>query len=374
MSEIKIKTSLAAPGMVVARDIYSSNDQLIVSAGTALTDRFITRLKFYSVSEIEIIKEDKSAVTTKRSTKKAPSKAGIPSDGYSTHLETIKSTSDFQQFTKSFYSSFMTYKDHLNKAVRGETALDTEMMLNNISEIFASCQNPSSLFDMLMGIRNLDDVTYVHSMNVALICNLFAVWLKFSPEETRNLVLAGLLHDIGKMLIPKSIITKPSKLTEEEYAKIKNHSLLGYNILKNQKLDSHICLAALQHHERSDGSGYPMGLSREQLDPYARIVAIADVYDALTAARVYRGPICPLEVIGIFQSEGLSKYDPQYLMIFLEGIMNSYMNHTVRLSNGETGRIVLMQRNSLSRPVVYISENHYIDLAKQTEITVTEII
>ena len=248
------------------------------------------------------------------------------------------------------------------------------MLLENVSEIFSSCQNPSGLFDMMLCIRSLDDVTYVHSMNVALICNLFAVWLKLPKEEADHLVLSGLLHDIGKMLIPKSLLTKPTKLTAEEYKTIKNHAQLGYSILKNQSVDSHIRLAALQHHERCDGTGYPLGLTSEQLDSYAKIVAIADVYDALTAARTYREPICPLEAIGLFQAEGLTKYDPKYLMIFLDGIMHAYLNYTVRLSNGETGRIVMMHRDSLSRPVIQISENRFIDLSKESDVTVVEII
>jgi HD-GYP domain-containing protein (c-di-GMP phosphodiesterase class II) len=211
-------------------------------------------------------------------------------------------------------------------------------------------------------------------MNVALVCKMFAGWLKFSETETNNLILAGLLHDIGKMLIPKSILTKPTKLTDEEFQTMKNHSQLGYSILKNQNADSHICLAALQHHERCDGSGYPLGLTAAQIDSYAKIVAIADVYDALTASRVYRGPVCPLEAIGIFQTEGLTKYDPKYLMCFLDGIMNAYQNCTVRLSTGVIGRIVMMQRNSLDRPVVQISDDQFIDLNKTPGVTVAEII
>jgi len=365
MGNTKIKTMYAEPGMVVAKDVYSPAGQLIVSAGTELTDHFITRLKFYSVLELSVVTAPKTkpASPTGQAAPKAPQ----------THVEKVKASPEFKQFSKAFYSTFVSYREHLNHVVRGEAVLDTKALLDNVSEIFSSCQNPSGLFDMMLCIRSLDDVTYVHSMNVALICNLFASWLKLPEEEAKNLILAGLLHDIGKMLIPKALLTKPTKLTAEEYKTIKNHAQLGYSILKNQNVDSHVRLAALQHHERCDGTGYPLALTADQMDPYAKIVAIADVYDALTAARTYRDPICPLEAIGLFQAEGLTKYDPKYLMIFLDGIMNAYLNYTVRLSNGETGRIVMMHRDSLSRPVIHVSDERFIDLAKEPNITVLEI-
>lgn len=364
MKTKRIYTLYAEPGMIVAKDIYSPSGQLIVSAGTELTDHFITRLKFYSIMELSV------EITAKSQTPSTPERvAGAPL----THVERVKASPEFKQFSKAFYSSFVSYREQLNSAVRGEKKLDTDELFGQVSDIFSTCSPSGTVFDMMMGIRNLDDATYVHSMNVALLCKMFAGWLKFSEEETKNLVLAGLLHDIGKMLIPKSILSKPGKLTNEEYQTIKSHSQLGYSILKNQNLDAHICLAALQHHERCDGQGYPLQLTANQMDPYAKIVAIADVYDALTAARVYRGPVCPLEAIGIFQSEGLTKYDPKYLMVFLDGIMHAYLNYTVRLSNGETGRIVMMHRESLSRPVIQISDDRFIDLAKEPGITVLEI-
>lgn len=368
MRYLKVKTALAEPGMIVGRDIFSSSGQLIINAGTELTDHVITRLQFYSIPDVTIALPDKEDSAKKSSPKKPASSQ------YMTHVEKVKASDEFKQFSKSFYSTFVSFREHLNQVVRGEAKLNTALLLEVVSEIFASCKNPGSLFDMMLCIRSLDDVTYVHNMNVALVCKMFAGWLKFSETETNNLILAGLLHDIGKMLIPKSILTKPTKLTDEEFQTMKNHSQLGYSILKNQNVDSHICLAALQHHERCDGSGYPLGLTAAQMDSYAKIVAIADVYDALTASRVYRGPVCPLEAIGIFQTEGLTKYDPKYLMCFLDGIMNAYQNCTVRLNTGVVGRIVMMQRNSLDRPVVQISDDQFIDLSKTPGVTVAEII
>ena len=158
------------------------------------------------------------------------------------------------------------------------------------------------------------------------------------------------------------------------YHVIQEHTTLCYNILRDQNVDPRIARAAWQHHERCDGKGYPNGLTLNEIDPFAKIVAIADVYDALTAKRVYRGPICPLEVIGIFQTEGLTIYDPGYLMTFLDQIMYSYLNYTVSLSNGETGRIIMMQRNQLDKPVIALSDDRYIDLRDHPGLTITGVV
>ncbi len=364
---MKLKTIFAEPGLIIGQDIYSASDHMIAQKGAILTDRMITRLKFYSIEEIIVVTPDSLRTNEKREIKKTEPPP-------SSFVGRIKASPEYRTFTTTFYSSFVSYKEQLNEVIQNKAPLNTDSMLADVSKIFASCKNPNSLLDMMMGIRELDDATYVHSMNVALICNLFAHWLKYDEEETQTLTLAGLLHDIGKMLIPASIIKKPGKLTEDEYRIIQEHPVLGYNILKEQKVDSRIANAALQHHERCDGGGYPKGLTLNQIDPFAKIVAIADVYDALTASRVYRGPVCPLEVIGVFQTEGLTTYDPGYLMTFLDQIMYSYLNYTVKLSNGETGRIIMMQRNQLNKPVIALSGNRYIDLRDEPGLTILGVV
>jgi len=371
MKEVmKIKTAFAEPGMVIGKDIYSSSDYLIAGEGSVLTDRMITRLKFYSVEELVVVTPESLRAKEEKKTTFRKKPVVVPESSY---VGRIKASSEYRNFTKTFYSSFVSYKEQVNDIIQNKAPLNTENMLADVSKITAACKNPNSLLDMMMAIRHLDDATYVHSMNVALICNLFAHWLKYNKEDTEALTLAGLLHDIGKMLVPMEIIKKPAKLTKEEYRIIQKHPILGYNILKDQDIDPRIARAALLHHERCDGKGYPMKFKSDNIDPFSKIVAIADVYDALTANRVYRGPICPLEVIGVFQTDGLTIYDPGYLMTFLDQIMYSYLNYTVALSNGETGRIIMMQRNQLNRPVIALSGNRFIDLRDEPELSIIGI-
>jgi len=369
---VKISTSIAKPGMAIGKDIYSPSGNLIAGVGTKLTDRMITRLKFYSVHEITII-TPKSLRTKKEDSVPViiDTPTNVPETSY---VGRIKTTDKYREFTQNFYSSLVSYKAHICDVVQNKAPLNAEQLLGDVSKVLAACETPDALLDMMMCIRDLDDATYVHSMNVSLICNLFAIWLKMNEKDTRILTLAGLLHDIGKMLIPDEILTKPGKLTEEEFQTIKEHPVLGYNILKTQDINYHVCMAALMHHERCDGHGYPSNLTGDKIDMFAKIVAIADVYDALTASRCYRGPVCPLEVIGVFQTEGLTQYDTKYLMIFLDRVMCSYLHYTVKLSNGETGKIIMMHRNTLSRPVISLENGNFIDLASERNITIVGVV
>ncbi len=127
------------------------------------------------------------------------------------------------------------------------------------------------------------------------------------------------------------------------------------------------------HHERCDGSGYPSRLLTNDIDEFAKIVAIADVYDAMTSARVYRGPLCPFDVVHIFETEGLKKFEPKYLLTFLKRIMDTYMNNDVLLNNGETGTIIMINQLYLSKPVIKTAAS-FIDLSQEPDLYITKIL
>ena len=139
---------------------------------------------------------------------------------------------------------------------------------------------------------------------------------------------------------------------------------LGHKILKDTDLDLRIKLAALQHHERYDGSGYPRGLESDEIDTFASIVAIADVYDAMTAARSYRAPKCAFQVIAAFEDDGFQKYNPKVIFTFLQRVAACYNNSRVLLSDGTAGQIVYLNKNTLSRPIVDTVEHGLIDLSQ----------
>ena len=240
-------------------------------------------------------------------------------------------------------------KENINNFIVNDEDLNVDQLLDETLTLFGENSTTISMFDMLHNMRQIDDSTYAHSVNVALICRLIGKWKNFSEKDMDTLTLCGLLHDIGKSKIPNEIIGKPGKLTDSEYEEIKKHPVIGYNLVKNLDIDQRIKNAVLLHHERFDGKGYPLGLTGNEIDDFTSIVSIADVYDAMTANRCYRDGLCPFEVIAMFEKEGLTQFNPKYILTFLDHIANTYINNEVLLSDGSSGKIVLINKK-LTRP------------------------
>lgn len=364
----RIRTSDLRPGMKTAEDVYSYNNQMIVPKGTVLDDKMITRLEFYSVLAIRITDDEGLEGSTQQQAVESGSSSNISQLAENaSYSERIKASKQFQEFEKNFLRTTEEFKTSLKALAEEGKEVDSKALLNNITNMITEDMTSISVFDMLHNMRQYDDFTYMHSMNVALICNVFAKWLNMSDTDVEIATMGGLLHDIGKLKIPDNIMRKPDKLSPAEYNIIKTHPLQGYNILKDKNMDDNIKQCALVHHERCDGSGYPLGLTGDRINRFAKMVAIADVYDAMTAARIYRGPLCPFRVIGIFETEGLQKYDSQYILTFLEHIATTYMNNRVKLNNGEEGDVIFMNRNQYSRPMIQCGSK-FIDLSKEPEL------
>ena len=257
----------------------------------------------------------------------------------------------------------ISLKEDFDLIIAGQVDGACDHLLSEAASLFAS-KTSLELFDMIHTMRSVDDSVYAHSLNVALISRAIGKWMQFSKEDLNTLTLAGLLHDIGKTQIPPEILNKQGKLTDEEFDIIRSHAKLGHKILKDTDLDLRIKLAALQHHERYDGSGYPRGLESDEIDTFASIVAIADVYDAMTAARSYRAPKCAFQVIAAFEDDGFQKYNPKVIFTFLQRVAACYNNSRVLLSDGTAGQIVYLNKNTLSRPIVDTVEHGLIDLSQ----------
>jgi putative nucleotidyltransferase with HDIG domain len=343
--------------MTVANDVYTSNDQLIIPKGTELDDRMITRLRFYNIYGLLIYKKEAEIEYIKEES----------------YIEMVRNTQEFKKFNHTYIDTINNVEDNFTKVIEGSGEFDIDALLADTDRILKEGRNGAHILEMLHGIRNYDDLTYVHSLNVSLICNIFADWLKLSPEDTKILTLAGLLHDIGKMMIPREIISKAGKLTTEEFNIIKTHSIKGYQALKDQSIDIRIKHAALMHHERCDGTGYPNGFVADQINDFAKIIAIADVYDAMTSNRRYRDAICPFDVVEEFERDGFLKYDPGYLMTFLERIVQSYMHNIVRLNDGREGEVIMINKLALSRPVIRVGAD-FVDLSKEHKLVIAAII
>lgn len=378
-----IKTSDLKPGMVTAESVKTKRGQELIPAGTTLTKQLISRMEFYSIDFACI---DETSILTEEEIQAALQAAMAQKLGHSTqevktvesqpeitspknevaYSQKVKRSKSFQEY--SLRSSMVTkmLQDQLEGFVFEKQPLDFDEMLKGVKSLITPGQTVIQYFDMLHNLRSSDDSVYSHSLNVAMISRILGKWLKWTGSDLDSLVIAGLLHDIGKILIPPEILNKEGKLTDEEFEQIRRHPRAGYDLIKDLKIDSRIKKAALQHHERCDGTGYPMRVDEIMLDDFAMVIAIADVYDAMTAARKYRAPLCPFQVIREFERDGYHKYKTEFLLTFLRRIATTYQNNRVILNDGQAAKIILLNQNSLSEPLVQLDDGSCIDLASSS--------
>jgi len=353
------------PGMVLAKDVHVNSQKVVLlNKGDVITRKDLAKLAFYSIDKVciedKIIKQPQSGTDDDFGT--------LP-----TRSERIKASLEFQEFKKDFEECADTFENTINDVILKNKEFKVGELMAPIYKLLRNNPNTNTVFDMLHNLREYDDATYAHSINVALISNILAKWLKMDDTEIETATQSGLFHDIGKIMIPEKIIKKPGKLTAKEYEEIKKHPQIGYDVLKDKPIGNHIKNAALMHHERCDGTGYPQGLKAPQIDRYAKLVSIADVYDAMTSARYYREPLCPFTAIELFEENGFTKYDSEMIMTFLKHIVDTYISSTVKLSTGEIGEIIFVNQDSLSKPTVKIGDD-YIDLSKRQGVTIERIL
>lgn len=356
----KILVNELKPGMLTAEDIYAIDGQLIVPKKVILTAKTIEKLSSFGVYSIRV--ED-AVVESADAVDETPS-----------YSDRIQSSEDFKNFKREFEESLEIFKTGLNQIIEANSKNDAENLLSQTLTLVSRNEHSSvSIMDMLLNMRNYDDSTYAHSMNTAIICNIFAGWIGMSPQEKVLATSCGLFHDIGKLHIPEQIIQKPGPLSKAEFESAKRHPIEGYNILEKVGLNNEIKNVALMHHERCDGSGYPYGFTGEKISKMAKLVTIADVYDAMTSQRVYRDPICPFDVIEKLEDERYTKYDADLILTFLKNVCNSFIGQRVRLDNGLEGDIVFINPDRLSRPMIKCG-NKFINLAEHKSTRIVSII
>lgn len=373
------------PGMIIAKAIYTSRGQLVMEENTVLTAELISRLSFYSIYNVTVKGTDDSSDEAALSESDADTPQEAPAQEANAAPPNLASNTFYSHKVKS-QPEFLKYQIEYNKEIRSvkeifdaviqnpEAPVDFRQILNDFNKLIASCRTTVALFDKLHNMRQDDDSVYAHCLNVALISRMMGKWLKLDDNERDILTLCGLFHDIGKTSIPDEILNKPDKYTDEEFALIKQHPLFSYKLLKHQPIDERIKNAALQHHERWDGSGYPQNIEGNAIEDYAAIVAIADVYDATTAARSYRPPLCPFQAISMFEKDGLQKYHPKYILTFLNRIATTYQHNRILLSNGQSANIVMINSKHLTRPMIQMDDGSVIDMLDNPELEITKII
>lgn len=315
-------------GAKLARTIFNSDGGVLLSKGIELRECYVMKLRQYGINEI-YLEDDISAGIEPEDV--------IKEETRNEAVSLVKKTMTNYQFSPT---------------------LDVTEVKLVVNQILDELLNIDDILYNLSEIKSVDDYTFEHSVNVCILSLITGIALGFSIQRLRELGVGAMMHDIGKLCVPREILKKPSQLTVEEFEEIKKHTVLGYEILKKSNqvnlVSSYI---AFGHHERFDGSGYPLQLKGDNIQICARIVAIADVYDALTSDRVYRKKLKPNEVYEYITTLGVNHFDPTVIESFVKYVSIYPVGTGVLLNTKERGIVVRDNRVAPTRPVVRIIYN-----------------
>lgn len=331
------------PGMKLAEDIRLSFGSLYIPHHTIITERHILRLIRMGIEQVPVMEpwdihaSDKKKIQMRKAHIKAQEQfAAI-----------------YHRVQKGEYVSYGEVEDVVDGII--EKILDDKNILGN-----------------MMALKERDSYTYRHMINVSILSALLAKWLELPPEQVRNAAAAGLLHDIGKSLIPLDILNKPGRLTQEEFDIMKRHSLMGYDISRKLRgITEETLCAVASHHERDNSSGYPFGLSKDRIPLLGKIVAIVDVYDAMTSDRCYRKKNSPFRALGVLQEECLERLDSNLVNVFIKNISSYLVGCMVTLSNNEQGYVLSIPPDQPHRPLI-ITDTGIFDLSLEMHLHIDE--
>jgi HD-GYP domain-containing protein (c-di-GMP phosphodiesterase class II) len=349
----KVRLDKARTGVVVARAILSLDGVVLLSEGAVLTREYKEKLQNYGITEIYIEDHFSEGIT-------------VP--------ELIRD--EVITEVKSQVKKLMT-----SPSVK--VSVDVKKVGEIVERLIANILDSDKIVASLCDVRSIDEYTFSHSVNVSVISIVTGIGAGFKEDTLKDLGIGALLHDLGKVKVDDAILRKPGSLTSIEYDEVKRHTLYGYEILKNSgNISQDACDIALSHHERLDGSGYPRKLRNNDILTFARIVAIADVYDALTTDKVYRRKMMPHDVLDYMLSLGGKHFDKNLLDTFVRHIAYYPVGTAVILNSGEKGLVSEYNPYFPNRPVVRVvidEDGHVlkkfreVDLSKKLEYRVVAI-
>ncbi|ARK31964.1 HD-GYP domain-containing protein [Halalkalibacter krulwichiae] len=354
-----VSTRSVEVGAKLGKAIYNDSGQVLLNTGAMLTERVLNRLIGLGYTFIYIQDEQTKGVEFNSVVKEETKRLAIHT--IKTKFQTI---ADGIQLRKSLNC------DRLNK----DFSKVVEVILDDI-------KNNKNAVEILSDVFIYDSYIFTHSLNVTVYTLRLAIELGFSDKQLMEIGLGALLHDVGKMAIPVEILNKPDRLTDEEYQMIKSHARAGYDLLRNVPNVSLVTAhCALQHHERPDGTGYPQGLKGNEIHLYAKIIAVADVFDAVTSNRIYRKPMLPHEGLELLYSGVGHQFEHSLVEAFRNTIAVYPVGLRVKLSDGRKGFVMKQNKQLSTHPIVHVTEEHNlvlaigydIDLTKHLNVTIIE--
>lgn len=319
-------------GMVVARPIVGSGGQMLLSTGTVLNDMYIHRLKEKGIPSI-YIQEQAPELTVQ--------------------VDDVISDESRLRANVAVRDLMKDVKTELAVARRGFVTLNDVQVRKSVNSLVDELLTNRDIAVNLADIRSLDNYTFGHSVQVGVLAILTGITMGYDHLRLRDLGIGAILHDIGITRVPEAIATKAGALTPQEMAEMQKHCEYGFDILRYQPnlsiLSAHV---AYQHHERHNGEGYPRGLKGDEIQEYARIVAIAEQYDSLISDRPWRAAHLPHEAVEIVAGGGDYYFDYRVVKPFLENIAVYPVGTLVELNDGTRGVVTQVQKGLTLRPTI----------------------
>ncbi|MFC0273274.1 HD-GYP domain-containing protein [Metabacillus herbersteinensis] len=337
-------------GVQLGKPIYSENGKILLSKGTELTDSFIARLKKLNIYTVYIDDDASEGIDILES---IPVK--VLNEATATITEGLGTLSEFN-----------LSKPTLQAMIRTEKAVAS---FQSIFKEIINCLNENrTVLNLLATTKIHENHVYTHSLNVSIYACQLAIENGLSLKAIEEIGLGALLHDLGKIFVSPDVLNKPGRLTEAEFELMKSHSELGFNILRKvHEVPLVVAHCALQHHERLDGAGYPRGLKGNEIHPYAKIMSVADVFDAVTSHRVYRPAMLPHKAMELLYAGSGTQFDTNQLNLFKNCVAIYPQGLTVKLNDGRTGIVTKYNFHSVGRPEIRIIRE------KDQEVTPYEI-
>ena len=385
------------PGMILGKMIVTQDGKDFLNEGAVLTLRVIQMLQMWGFRYVDIREElPREPVTAPDFFRKSPD--GVPDDQQNepAQIAEISATDSIALkeeplpqiqvepeepvdvppgFVAYYQAAVQVLKRSFGRVRFVKDGFDVTDIRQMVHECVLPLIEEGTVLDHLQMMPHKEDYLYHHSVEVGIISGCLGLWLGRSFREMEEIILGALLHDVGKALIPLKVLNKPGVLTEDEMNLVRFHSIRGYKFLKqNTELPRSILACVLQHHERMDGSGYPLSVHGDKIHPYAKVIAVADVFDAMTSARSYGKKATPYEAVEILKHEMVGKLDSQLCSVFVDRLCQRFVGDIVQLSNGQRGEVVFLNVFDNTRPMVRTSEGEFVDLDKNRDLSICRMV
>lgn len=369
---MKVKTSQVKIGQMLVQDIFSMTNHPIINKNTVLNSEHLRVLTRFHIEEIDILND--SGWDTNHIKKKEAAIASVVNTeekiaDLSVKKEVIPSfPSMYLQTVKRFKQLFTNWQSG--------SSIDMLEVRQSVLQVLEEGSNYPKEILLLHHYATSADYIYHHAISVGILSTFLAKKLNYSNGDCIQIGLAGVLSDCGMAKVQPKLLKKSSALLPAEFDEVKKHTIHGYNMLKKiPSIKEGVLLGVLQHHEREDGSGYPLKVKGSKLHPFSKILAVADVYLAMTAERPYRSKQSPFKVLEMMMKDQFGKFDHQVIRALLSGLSTFSVGSRVKLTNHETGEIVFIEDSQPTRPMIKLdTNNEIIALKTRNDLFIEELL